>query len=123
MVIIYDSLTGQAKKLADKLGYPVYDIKSYDINAIDRVFLITRSFNFGEITEETKAFLDDHHQKVIGVAVSGNRNWGKNYGAAGVKIESLYQIPLVLKFEASGFPEDVSQIKSWIHKHITQNIK
>ena len=118
MIIIYDSLTGQAKKLADKLGYTVYNINAYDKKVIDKVFLITRSYNFGEITLETKAFLEQYHHLVIGVAVSGNKNWGKNFGAAGDKIEKIYEIPLVLKFESSGFPEDVSIIKKWIQTYL-----
>ncbi|MFU8792712.1 MAG: class Ib ribonucleoside-diphosphate reductase assembly flavoprotein NrdI [Acholeplasmataceae bacterium] len=120
MTIIYDSLTGQAKRLADQLGFKSYDIKDYDETDISCVFLITRSYNFGEIPETTQQFLSKYHQHVIGVAVSGNRNWGQNFGAAGVKIEKKYGIPLVLKFEGSGMPGDAGIIKSWIHTYLAQ---
>ncbi len=114
MVIIYDSLTGQAKKFAEKLGLLCQDINHYVIEDNDDILLITRTFNFGEIPKTTKDFLDEHSHLIKGVCVSGNRNWGANYGAAGDKINRIYKIPLVLKFEASGFDRDVNIVKHWI---------
>jgi ribonucleoside-diphosphate reductase protein NrdI len=83
--------------------------------------LITRSVNFGEITAFTDSFLKDYVKKVIGVAVSGNRSWGKTYGAAGDKIALKYGIPLVLKFEGLGFPNDVRQVKDWLEQRKKKN--
>ncbi len=114
IVIVVDSMTGLGKKFADKLGYPVFDIQHYQHDSKDEVFLITRSVNFGEITEPTKLFLTAYAKHVIGVAVSGNRSWGKTFGAAGDKIQLGYGIPLILKFEGLGFPHEVNQVKSWL---------
>lgn len=114
MIVIYDSLTGQTKKFADNLGFLSVHVKLYEGSPDDDIFLVTRSINFGQIPLTTKDFLDRYKHKVIGVAVSGNRNWGKNYGMAGESIESYYQIPLVLKFEGSGFKSDVLKVKEWI---------
>jgi protein involved in ribonucleotide reduction len=52
--------------------------------------------------------------------VSGNRNWGKNYGAAGDKIQLQYQVPLILKFEGLGFPHEVEQVKLFLTKKGTK---
>ncbi|TVP84490.1 MAG: class Ib ribonucleoside-diphosphate reductase assembly flavoprotein NrdI [Acholeplasmataceae bacterium] len=121
MIVVYDSLTGQGKRFADKLGYPVEDIRTFETKADTPLLLITRSFNFGEVTREAAAFLDCYHHLVIGVAVTGNRNWGANFGAAGDKIAVTYGIPLVLKFEASGMPEDVTKVKQWLDRHHHSN--
>lgn len=121
MIIVYDSLTGQAKKFAKKLNLSSYDISQYRPSEEEEVLLVTRTFNFGEIPEPTKIFLDSHANLVKGVCVSGNRNWGQNYGAAGDKIAQIYDIPLIIKFEASGFDRDVSVVKNWIKNQI--NIK
>ncbi|MGL9687456.1 MAG: class Ib ribonucleoside-diphosphate reductase assembly flavoprotein NrdI [Candidatus Phytoplasma sp. TWB_XP] len=43
--------------------------------------------------------------------MSGNKNWGKNYGKAGDTIASTYNVPLVLKFEDSGMPEERAFLK------------
>lgn len=117
MFIIVDSLTGLSLRFAKKLGYPVYQIDKDEIPFDEgEFFLITRSFNFGEIPLSTISVLRKHYQKCIGVAVSGNRNWGTNYGAAGDKIQEIYKIPLVLKFEGSGFNHEVEIVKNYIEE-------
>ena len=113
MLVVVDSLTGQGQRFAKKLGLPYVDVKEYTDNGQEILFL-TRSYNFGEVTEEAKNFLKDHHTKVVGVAVSGNKNWGTNYGAAGVKISRKYDIELVCKYEGSGFQKDVDIVTEWI---------
>lgn len=114
MVVVYDSLTGQAKRFAEKLNMSCMDINHFSLDDHEDVLLVTRTFNFGEVPEPTANFLREHAEKVKGVCVSGNRNWGKNYGAAGDKIAASYAIPLILKFEASGFDRDVHIVKQWI---------
>lgn len=113
MVIVYDSLTGMGKKVALKLQRPIYDIND-DFDSNEYVLLLTRSHNFGQVTEQATNFLQKHSDKVVGVAVSGNRNWGANYGAAGDKISKEYNIPLVTKYEGLGFKEDIDHIMQWI---------
>ena len=117
MIIVYDSLTGMGKKVADKLGYPSCDINLYTSTA-EPVFLITRSFNFGEITQEAEEFLEKHASKVVGVAVGGNRNWGENFGAAGDKINHKYNIPLGRKYEGLGFSADIEYMKNWLQNYM-----
>ncbi|CCV63753.1 Protein involved in ribonucleotide reduction [Alteracholeplasma palmae J233] len=119
MIIVYDSLTGQSKRFASHLGFQSISIKDYK-ESNDMVFLLTRSINFGDIPKTTVEFLDKYSNKVIGVAVSGNRNWGENYGKAGEKIEANYHLPLVLKYEGSGFLEDRQYVKDWIYNYLTQ---
>jgi ribonucleoside-diphosphate reductase protein NrdI len=114
MTIVVDSITGQGKKFAHKLGYPVVEITNLHELPPPPYFLITRSVNFGEIPQSTTHFLTLHAKNTRGVAVSGNRNWGKNYGAAGDKIALLYGIPLVLKFEGVGFSKEIEYVKAWL---------
>ncbi len=118
MVIVYDSLTGQSKRFAEKLNMLSYDINHFNQASNEDILLVTRTFNFGEVPEPTKKFLNLHADLVKGVCVSGNRNWGSNYGAAGDKINKQYNIPLILKFEASGFDKDVDIVKLWIKEQL-----
>ncbi len=114
MLVVYDSLTGQGHRFAEKLGFELADINLGIPAHSGKLFLITRSFNFGEVPETTLDFIEDYRDEIAGVAVSGNRNWGTNFGAAGDKIEKQFQIPLVLKFEGSGFSKDVEYVRAWI---------
>lgn len=120
MVVVYDSLTGQTKRFAQKLNEKIININDdVEINKVinsNLILLCTRTFNFGEIPKSTKNFLDKYSNKVIGVCVSGNKNWGINYGKAGDLINKIYNIPLIIKFEASGLNEDIKYVKEWIKK-------
>jgi ribonucleoside-diphosphate reductase protein NrdI len=124
ITVVYDSMTGQGKRFAEKLGYPTFDIQHYIPRPLDHVFLISRTFGFGEIPVPTVQFIEKYRSFIIGCAVSGNRNWGKNYGMAGKKIEQLYQIPLIQIFEMIGLPAEVNHVKLWLQdyeqKHTTQ---
>ena len=117
IVIVVDSMTGLGKRFADKLGYPVFDLATYQYVESHDIFLVTRSINFGEITPLTQSLITQYSTKIIAVAVGGNRSWGKNFGAAGDKISKEYGIPLIVKFEGVGFPHEVQQVKAWLKQY------
>lgn len=120
MIVVYDSLTGQGKKFASKLGYDAIKITDYQEDNDQHVFLVTRSFNFGEVPKTTLDFLNVYHNRVIGTAVSGNKNWGSNFGKAGEIIEKKYQIPLVIKFEMAGMESDIKKTKKFIEDYFNR---
>lgn len=120
MIVVYDSMTGSTKNAAKKLGYETKSVKDYKEDDDPVVFLMTRSFGFGEVPKDTQAFLKQFSKRVFGVAVSGNKNWGVNYGKAGVTIEKTYGIHLVTKFEGLGFPSDINKIKSYIQNYLSK---
>lgn len=116
MIAVVDSLTGQGQRFAAKLGCPYVNIDQFDGQG-QEVLLLTRSFNFGEVTQASADFLAQYADRVKGVVVSGNRNWGTNFGAAGDKISAQYDIELVLKYEGSGFAKDIEYVKEWIERN------
>lgn len=124
MIIFYDSLTGMVKNFSKRLGFEIKDVRDLDLNNIpDKMLLITRSWDFGKIPDSTLDFLDDltdfnKLDNLKGVAVSGNKNWGQNFGKAGDTIEKEYGVPLVLKFEGSGFKKDVDLVKEYIQESL-----
>lgn len=119
MLVIYDSLTGQGARFAKRLGYETVSILDYEGQGQD-LFLVTRNYDFGQVTLETSDFLEDYADKLVGLAVSGNRNWGENFGAAGDKIANQYQKELVLKFEGSGFSHDIQFVQKWIENYMKE---
>lgn len=119
MTIVYDSLTGMTKRFCKRLGYPMIDINEFDENPVDGdLILITRSIHFGQVTDVATEFMLHHSHQVVGIAVSGNRNWGEMYGAAGDKLSRAFNIPLICKFEGSGFPDDVRLVKAYIEERV-----
>jgi ribonucleoside-diphosphate reductase protein NrdI len=117
LTIVVDSMTGLGKKFALKLLKEVYDIDQVPLAIQSPILLVTRSINFGEIPQTTNDFLMLHASKVVGVVVGGNRSWGKTFGGAGDKIEALYHIPLIEKFEGVGFPHQVKKVMDWIEMY------
>ncbi len=117
VVITYDSLTGQSKRFASKISERTEDVNRFIPHPSDEILLVTRTFRFGEIPEPTKHFLDRFAKQVIAVCVSGNKNWGKSFGIAGDKIQTKYGIPLIHKFESSGFDTDVNIVREWINNY------
>lgn len=119
MLIVYDSLTGLSKKTALLLDKNALSVK--EITTINQdCLLITRSIGFGNVPVTTLEFVRKNLPYIKGVAVSGNKNWGTNYGAAGDKIQEEFGIPLVLKFEAFGMKEDIEYLKKWIGENCNE---
>ncbi|GMK47617.1 hypothetical protein PghCCS26_47470 [Paenibacillus glycanilyticus] len=49
-----------------------------------------------------------------GVAASGNRNWGANFGRAGDIICEQYCVPLIVKFELAGNENEVQFFNDYL---------
>lgn len=106
MKVYYASMTGNVRRFIAKTGVEAVDIK--DVQTPTEPFvLVTYTFGFGDIPAEVDAWLTLNYKLLRGVAVSGNRNWGDNYGLAGDKISHKYGVPLILKYEQAGTPEDI----------------
>lgn len=106
-VIVYDSMTGNVARFISKLqNYEVFKIS--DLKKISKPYiLVTYTTGFGEVPKTTLAFLESNKENMIAVASSGNRNWGANFAKSGEIISSMYNVPLLLKFELSGTRSDL----------------
>ncbi|MDD4514695.1 class Ib ribonucleoside-diphosphate reductase assembly flavoprotein NrdI [Massilibacteroides sp.] len=113
MYIYYDSRTGNVERFIQKikLQRDWHFVKiSQDITPQGSGHLITYTTNFGDIPRTTFRFMEDFGEKIKSVSSSGNMNWGKSFGLAADKIAEQYHIPLLLKFELSGLPQDVQAL-------------
>lgn len=106
MHIYYASMTGNVRRFAAKLDRPAVEIRP-NIGAEGPFILITYTIGFGEVPAKVADFLRSNGGLLRGVAVSGNRNWGANYGKAGDTIAREFGVPLLHKFELAGNAEDV----------------
>ncbi|MFG3444519.1 class Ib ribonucleoside-diphosphate reductase assembly flavoprotein NrdI [Bacillus velezensis] len=126
MIITYESKTGNVRRFVKALQQEL-DIESIEITddtIITQEFIhITYTIGFGEVPERTLNFINNNKNKIRGVAVSGNKVWGDNYGLAGDKLSAKFHIPLLLKFELSGTKQDLQKIiqeVQLIDKHNTK---
>ncbi|MEG7377939.1 class Ib ribonucleoside-diphosphate reductase assembly flavoprotein NrdI [Bacillus subtilis] len=126
MIITYESKTGNVRRFVKALQQEL-DIEAIEITddiIITQEFIhITYTIGFGEVPERTLNFIKKNKNKIRGVAVSGNKVWGDNYGLAGDKLSAKFHIPLLLKFELSGTKQDLQKIiqeVQLIDKHNTK---
>lgn len=110
MYIYYDSRTGNVERFVQKLKAcrNWHFVKITDsLTPEGEGHLITYTTNFGEVPRSTVRFMERHGHRIKSVSSSGNRNWGEAFAVAADKIATQYHIPLLLKFELSGLPQEV----------------
>lgn len=107
MKIYYYSMTGNCESFLKHTGQPrVENIEN--VKEVNEPFVIvTGTVKFGETPAPVLDFLRAHSNYLVGVASSGNRNWGERFAKAGHNISQEFNVPLLLKFELRGQDKDV----------------
>jgi protein involved in ribonucleotide reduction len=116
MLIVYDSLTGNVQRFINKINNKKVLKISENLTINEPYILVTYTTGFGMIPDSTQFFISKNKNFIKGVACSGNRNWGTNFGKAGDEISYELNIPLLLKFELSGTDEDVEIFNQEVKK-------
>lgn len=110
MLIAYDSKTGNVRRFVNKLNMRAIQIEE-DLILNEPFVLITYTTGFGQVPQKVIKFLEKNHKYLIGVAASGNRNWGDMFAKSADIISFKYMVPIVTKFELSGTELDVQNFK------------
>ncbi|MEW4368258.1 class Ib ribonucleoside-diphosphate reductase assembly flavoprotein NrdI [Paenibacillus kandeliae] len=118
MLIAYDSKTGNVRRFIGKLKHTsVQAVQIEEALQLNEPFvLITYTTGFGQVPERVTHFLEKNHNRMLGVAASGNRNWGDNFGKSADLISALYNVPVVYKFELSGTTGDAQRFVQEVEK-------
>ena len=106
MIVYFASMTGNVRRFARKIDLEAREIAPNTV-AEGPYLLITYTIGYGEVPAKVADFLRDNGELLRGVAVSGNRNWGANFGRAGDIVAREYGVPLIHKFELAGTATDV----------------
>lgn len=125
MKIVYYSQTGNVKRFIKKLNWS--DSVTMLVDGSERVnedfILITGTTQFGQTPETVQTFLEQNNQYIKAVAASGNRNWGDLFAKAADNIAKQYNVPILVKFELSGFSKDVDLFKAGVEQIEISRIK
>ncbi|ANS73350.1 ribonucleotide reductase stimulatory protein [Paenibacillus yonginensis] len=115
MLIAYDSKTGNVKRFINKLKMQAVQID--ESMTIDEPFvLVTYTTGFGQVPERVASFLQRNHDRLVGVAASGNRNWGDRFAKSADIISEKYDVPVISKFELSGTFGDAERFKQEVSR-------
>ena len=115
MIIAYYSMTGNIRRFLNGIDIPdtyeLYQITADNVSEKigDRFILVTPTYGFGAVPDIVSNFLKVNAEKMFAVVSSGNRNWGRNFARAGEYISDDYNVPLLMKFELHGSPEQREQ--------------
>jgi len=115
MLIAYDSKTGNVKRFIQKLDLPAVQIAE-GMQLEEPFVLITYTTGFGQVPPRVSTFLEHNHGRMLGVAASGNRNWGERFAKSADLIAERYQVPIVAKFELSGTKKDAETFKQEVSR-------
>lgn len=112
MLIVYYSRTGNVQRFIDKLELRAVPITEVGESIDEPYVLLSFTDRFGEVPKKIDEFLSKHHKNLIGVASSGNRNWGSHlFGKMADTVSQRYDVPIIHKFEMSGIQGDVKIFK------------
>ncbi|ATF13525.1 class Ib ribonucleoside-diphosphate reductase assembly flavoprotein NrdI [Brevibacillus brevis X23] len=110
MLIVYDTRTKNVQRFVQKLDVNNVQIGE-NLTVTEPYVLITYTDGFGNVPKSTIQFLEVNHFFMRAIASSGNRNWGSNFAKSADIIAEKFNVPIILKFELSGTPEDVQMLK------------
>ncbi|WP_192930692.1 class Ib ribonucleoside-diphosphate reductase assembly flavoprotein NrdI [Deinococcus sp. AJ005] len=118
MLLAYDSLTGNvrrlARELAGQLGAEAVDVRSHVPNT--EYLLLTYTFGTGQVPDTTHTFLDQHGHLLRGVVSSGSYHWGQNFARAADVIAARYGVPIVAKINKGGTAADRVRVLTWLRE-------
>ncbi|MCR8994562.1 class Ib ribonucleoside-diphosphate reductase assembly flavoprotein NrdI [Brevibacillus laterosporus] len=118
MLIAYYSKTGNVKRFVDKISNQFRCVSILDNSIVQEKFiLVTPTHGFGLVPKDVETFLNENHANLVAVASSGNNNWGVDlFAKSGEIISEKYNVPLLIKFENSGFPSDIKNFVERVHE-------
>ena len=114
MLVVYASKTGNVARFVQRLGVEALRIQSGTELIKRPALLITYTTGFGQAPVEVLRFVEANRPYLLGVAVSGNRNWGANFARAGEALFERYGLIVVHRFELAGTARDVAIVKEVI---------
>jgi protein involved in ribonucleotide reduction len=103
--VYYYTLTGNIPRFLAKCGIDAKPIG--DTLSARPYILVTNTLGFGQVPDPVSSYLRKNHRNLIGVAGSGNRNWGDNFAKAATLISEHYSVPIIHTFELSGTADDI----------------
>lgn len=117
MQLVYDSMTGNTRRFANKvaatLGLVAEPLEAAD--ASQPFLLFTYTFGEGAVPERTAAFLELHGVRLRGVVSSGSYHWGASFARAGDMIATRWGVPCVARVNKSGSERDVLAVVDWFN--------
>ena len=111
LIVYWSSNSGGTKRVAEALDTDTVELADYD--GTSPYVLLTPTYDQprgGFMPKPVQTFLDKHAHLMVGVAGSGNRNFGEHYCQAAIDISKQHNVPIVHRIVIMGTPDDCRTI-------------
>jgi protein involved in ribonucleotide reduction len=116
MQVVFYSLSGNTRRFAERLGFPLERIAPGGSLVMDQPYVLLTPTYSGKVPKPVLDFLQrpENRNWIRGVVTSGNTNFGADYARAGRTISEICGVPHVHSFELTGLPEDLEAVREHI---------
>ena len=118
LIVYWSSNSGGTRRVAEALDTDTVELSDYD--GTSPYVMLTPTYDQprgGFTPKPVQAFLEEYAHLMVGVAGSGNMNFGKHYCQAAIDISKQHDIPIVHRIDIMGTTDDYRTIDTGMAQH------
>ena len=118
LIVYWSSNSGGTKRVAEALSTDTVELADYD--GTSPYVMLTPTYDQprgGFTPKPVQAFLEEYAHLMVGVAGSGNMNFGEYYCQAGKDISKEHGVPIVHRVDIMGTEDDYRTIDAGMAQH------
>ena len=118
LIVYWSSNSGGTRRVAEALNTDTVELAEYD--GTSPYVLLTPTYDQprgGFTPRPVQTFLDKHAHLMVGVAGSGNMNFGEHYCQAAIDISKRHNVPIVHRIDIMGTVDDYRTIDAGMTQH------
>ena len=118
LIVYWSSNSGGTRRVAEALNTDTVELADYDCVSPYVLMCPTYDQPRGGFTPRpVQQFLEEHAHLMVGVAATGNMNFGKHYCQAAIDISKQHNIPIVHRIDIMGTEDDYRTIDGGMTQH------
>ena len=118
LIVYWSSNSGGTRRVAEALNTDTVELAEYDGTSPYVMLTPTYDRTRGGFTPRpVQQFLEEHAHLMVGVAATGNMNFGKHYCQAAIDISKQHNVPIVHRIDIMGTVDDYRTIDVGMAQH------
>ena len=118
LIVYWSSNSGGTRRVAEALSTDTVELSDYDDTS--PYVLLTPTYDQlrgGFTPKPVQQFLEEHAHLMVGVAGTGNMNFGEHYCQAAIDISKQHDVPIVHRIDIMGTVDDCRTIDAGMAQH------
>lgn len=118
LIVYWSSNSGGTRRVAEALNTATVELAEYDGKSPYVLMTPTYDQPRGGFTPKpVTQFLNNHAHLMVGVAGTGNTNFGEHYCQAAIDISKQHNVPIVHRIDIMGTKDDYRTIDAGMNQH------